>query len=217
MDQQHVTMTRLRRDVSFEVADMHKAQRRRLDRLRDDLRDAALPAGQLNRLFAETLRAWDTAFAHLEQQLITQGERILARGVTYATLRPELERLATHTLHALLDADLTPAGVVLCRPSDRVLRLTVRGWTLAMVVLIVLAGVLALTGTVALVPALIVMGLLALGRAALEGACWWRMRGNVDLARDLDTHLRSVTTRFEAELMRLPDALAGAFADQSAA
>jgi hypothetical protein len=216
MDQQHVSTTRLRRDVGFEVADMHKAQRRRLDRLRDDLRDAALPAGQLNRLFTETLRAWESAFARLEQDLTTQGERILARGVTYATLRTELDRLSTVTLHALLDAELTPAGVVLCRSSDRILRLTVRGWTLVMVVLIVLAGLFTVTGTLALVPALVVMGIAVGGRAALEGLCWWQMRGNRDLAHDLDAHLQDVTARFEAALAHLPTALAEAFAEQPA-
>lgn len=217
MDQQHVATTRLRRDVGFEVADMHKAQRRRLDRLRDDLRDAALPAGHLNRLFTETLHAWESAFAQLEQQLTTQGEYILARGVTYATFRAELDRLTTATLHTLLDADLNPAGVVLCRPSDRILQLTRRGWTLVLIVLAVLAGLLVVTGTLALVPALAVTGIAAAGRAALEGLCWWRMRSSRDLAHDLDTHMRSVTARFEAALAHLPDALADAFAERSAA
>ncbi len=217
MDQQHASITRLRRDIGFEVADLLKAQRRRLNRLRDELRDAALPAGQLNRLFADTLRAWENAFAHLEQQLITQGEHILARGVTYPTLRTELDRLTTLTLHTLLDADLTPTGVVLCRPSDRILRLTARGWTLVMIVLVVLSGLLAVTGTMPLIPALVASGVVIAGRAALEGACWYRTRSNHDLAHDLGTHLQGVTARFEAELTRLPDALAGAFADQSAA
>lgn len=217
MDQQHVSVTRLRRDISFEVADLLKAQRRRLNRLRDELRDAALPAGQLNRLFADTLHTWENAFAHLEQQLATQGEHILARGVTYPTLRTELDRLTTLTLHAMLDTELTPANVILCHPTDRILRMTARGWTWIMAALIVLAGLLALIGTLALIPALAVIGVVIVGRAALEGACMWRARGNRDLAHDLDTHLQSVTARFEAELTRLPDALAGAFADPSTA
>lgn len=207
MDQQQVNLQRLRRDITYQVDDMHRSQRRRLNRLRDDLRSAPLPPEPLNRIFTDTAQHWEQAFAHLEQRLGAQGEHLLANGTDYHTLHTEFTRQSTTTLHALLDLPLSSGDLALCSGSDRMLRLTANAWTAITVIVILAAAVLAGVGFFTLAAAAAIMVGAVLSRAALEGLCLWRANANRDRLADLRTHLERVTAQVQAELNRLPDAL----------
>lgn len=214
MDQQQVNRERLQRDIAYQVAELRKAQHRRLGRLRDELRYAALPTGQLDRAFSDVARHWDDAFTRLERDLIVRGEYLLANGTTYQMLRTELMRLATTTLHNLLDTDLTPGGEALCTPRDRVLYLTTRGWNGVLAVAVLAAIVLAATGTLSAIAAIALAGGALLVRVLLHRLCTWHSRAFQPRVTALIAHLNRVTMQFSAELERLPDALERAFEDQ---
>ncbi len=214
MDQQQVNRERLRREIAYQVADLRKAQGRRLHRLRDELRYSPLPASQLDLIFSDTTQRWDEAFTRLEHELIAQSDRLLAGGTAYQTVRTELMRLATTTLHNLLDTDLAPGGDALCTPQERVLFQAARGWNGVLIVALIAAIVGAATGAFSVIAAVAIAGIAALVRVLLYLLCAWRSRASQYRLTALTAHLNRATAKFCTELERLPDALGHTFEEQ---